>query len=286
MPEIFVGHRVLDGPVPQVGPDAAGAVTATDLEAFLKAHRSRPALSLDMLPAAGERRGPAPYMLTFDDGFEDFSTVALPLLERYDVPAILFVTADWMTGRSAPYEYVIAAILDQAEGAFEIGGRTMTVENDQDRQRVYETLRLSARVSPPSSRRALVENLAAALCTDPDAVTTPHFVCADELARLARHELVTIGAHSVTHRTLSDCALIEAWREIAGSVRALRDVLGRRVEAFAYPYGAHNRLTGALLPAAGLRWGFTTENAPVRDLRITGRYRLPRRNLAAWRKAQ
>ncbi len=34
--------------------------------------------------------------ITFDDGFRDNLTVALPLLEKYNLPATVFVTADFI----------------------------------------------------------------------------------------------------------------------------------------------------------------------------------------------
>lgn len=40
-------------------------------------------------------------VVTFDDGYEDFATHALPVLQRYDIPATLFVTTGWMEDAGA-----------------------------------------------------------------------------------------------------------------------------------------------------------------------------------------
>jgi len=50
--------------------------------------------------ARGERGGPA-YVLTFDDGYEDFYTRVFPLLKAYALPAMLFVTTGFVEERVA-----------------------------------------------------------------------------------------------------------------------------------------------------------------------------------------
>jgi len=83
----------------------------------------------------------------------------------------------------------------------------------------------------------------------------------DALGRLAE-EGVTLGAHSRTHpdlRRLDDAALAD---EVAGSGEAVAARTGRRPEAFAYPYGAHDaRVAGA---AAAYRFACTTALRPLR----------------------
>lgn len=51
---------------------------------------------------------------------------------------------------------------------------------------------------------------------------------------------IQIGAHSMTHPTLTRLPFEEAKREILDSKKALEDRIGAPVGAFAYPYGAEN----------------------------------------------
>ncbi len=46
-----------------------------------------------------------------------------------------------------------------------------------------------------------------------------------------------VGAHSVTHRPLTEMSLAEATREIRESKTTIEDKLGREVKTFAYPFG-------------------------------------------------
>src|SRR5262249_28429729 len=65
----------------------------------------------------------------------------------------------------------------------------------------------------------------------------------DELGRLSRHPLVTIGGHTVTHRNLAQASESAVRWEIAENRRFLQNVTGKPVEHFAYPFG-HERACG------------------------------------------
>ena len=83
----------------------------------------------------------------------------------------------------------------------------------------------------------------------------------DDLGRLAE-EGVTLGAHSRTHPDLrgTDDAALED--ELAGSAEVIAARTGRRPEAFAYPYGAHDTRV-ASAAAAAYRFACTTDLRPL-----------------------
>jgi peptidoglycan/xylan/chitin deacetylase (PgdA/CDA1 family) len=77
----------------------------------------------------------------------------------------------------------------------------------------------------------------------------PERMTDDQLRELAtRHE---IGAHTLTHPTLTDIPLEQARAEITGSKVWLEDVLGQPVTAFCYPKGRNNPALQMLVEQAG-----------------------------------
>ncbi len=94
-----------------------------------------------------------------------------------------------------------------------------------------------------------------------------------ELRELA-HRGVAVESHGVSHAWLSLADDEEREREIVASKRALEDLIGARVELFAFPYGdaggVHERDVEARLAHAGYRAAFlcggdpTLETLPVR----------------------
>lgn len=89
-----------------------GSLSASRLRADLAYLRERYRLvDLPEVLAAGDRPRLA---VTFDDGYRNFVTEALPVLESLDVPATLFVVADLVgANRRDPREYGFAADRDR-----------------------------------------------------------------------------------------------------------------------------------------------------------------------------
>jgi peptidoglycan/xylan/chitin deacetylase (PgdA/CDA1 family) len=65
-----------------------------------------------------------------------------------------------------------------------------------------------------------------------------------------RHE---IGAHTLTHPTLTEVSREQANQEIAGSKSWLEDVTGTSITAFCYPRGANNPALQEVVQNAGYR---------------------------------
>ena len=58
--------------------------------------------ALERLAAPHPAPAPSPVVVTFDDGTVDFADVALPILERYQVPAVLYLATDFVE-RGEPF---------------------------------------------------------------------------------------------------------------------------------------------------------------------------------------
>jgi peptidoglycan/xylan/chitin deacetylase (PgdA/CDA1 family) len=81
----------------------------------------------------GEPLPPKPVVVTFDDGFADFSSAAMPILDRYGVTATLYVATDYLDGTSRWLAHEgeadrpmlsWAELADVAAAGIEIGGHT------------------------------------------------------------------------------------------------------------------------------------------------------------------
>ena len=62
----------------------------------------------------------------------------------------------------------------------------------------------------------------------------------EQINFIANHPLFTIGAHGVTHASLSSIALEDATLEIRRSKKILQDICGIEIDAFAFPFGDYN----------------------------------------------
>ena len=86
----------------------------------------------------------------------------------------------------------------------------------------------------------------------------------DELVELARHPLVTIGVHTVSHRRLTELSPSAAAAEIGDARDHLDHLLGRHARPLAYPFGNANRDVAAIARGLGFDHAVTTKPRFVR----------------------
>lgn len=98
------------------------------------------------------------------------------------------------------------------------------------------------------------------------------YVTWDEIAEMDRSGLVTMASHTLTHASLPKSK--NAKGEIADSKKIMEDFVGHPVGTFAYPYGAFNDSTAALVQKAGYDMAFTTQGGAT--MSYQKRFVLPR----------
>lgn len=67
---------------------------------------------------------------------------------------------------------------------------------------------------------------------------------------------ITIGAHTLTHRDLTNMDLEEARNEILGSKEEIERQIGKRVDYFSYPFGSYDNRIVKLVRTLGFRGVF------------------------------
>ncbi|HLT47690.1 MAG TPA: polysaccharide deacetylase family protein [Rubricoccaceae bacterium] len=227
--------------------------------------------------------------VTFDDGYADNLHAAVPLLERHDVPATVFLTTGYLGGQREFWWDALEQVLlhdaplpaclrvtvggepfawaSEGEGA---GGHAPASqgwrcweEPPTERQALYLALWQRLQKQPEAERWAVLDGLArwagVSLTVRPDlrALTD------DEVTRLASGSLVEAGAHTVTHPPLSALPLAAQRDEVARSKACLEARLGRPVRSFSYPHGEFTPETVSVVREAGFASACTTVPAPV-----------------------
>ena len=156
---------------------------------------------------------------------------------------------------AAHYRVVTVAEIVRQGGACSPGGLPMLAITFDDAWR--DTLELAL---PVLAKRGLSATVFAAVDFAVSAESGKPFIRPGELRELgdAGHE---VGCHSWSHRELPDVPDEELGRELLDSRRWLEDVVGRRVVTFAYPRGAYDERSVAIVrreyeSAVTIRRGF------------------------------
>jgi peptidoglycan/xylan/chitin deacetylase (PgdA/CDA1 family) len=285
---IVTYHRVDDpGSRPDLMPSLISATPAGFGEQIdaLRQHLTPVSLAQVIDALADPRRlPPKAVLITFDDAYADFRTVAWPILRDRQVPVTLFVPTAY-PGRMQPpfwwdrlWDAVIrsplATVPGGPAGGLPLGAaersptiaRLIGVLKDMDHDRAMEEVdRLTGALAPG------IEGDPPQTGPDP----RPAVLDWDDLRALAT-EGVTLAPHTRTHPLLDRVPVDRAVEEIAGSHADLEREIGPTPRALAYPSGAHGgdaveaaRRAGMVLAVTTKRGGNDLRHAdPLRFRRI------------------
>lgn len=280
MIEVALAHQVTEATGREIGPKSAYAVSPQQLASYLGRRKDWTSVCLRKQGLRSDSKG-RNLLVTFDDGFRDNLTEALPVLEKYACRAIVFVATGFIDGSTYPYELELAEALSK-HATLQLPDRAapVPIETCEARAQWYRQLRMPLKRKSHDEREAFMEKLAARNDYTRSTMQTERFLSWDEVRELDEHPLVEIGAHSRRHVVLTEQPLRTAYREILGSKERLETVLGHDVPFFSYPYGASNFFVRRMAQWAGVRYAFTTETARVQSLSVLNRMAIPRVDLS------
>lgn len=258
--QILIFHRVLAAPDPLF----PGEVDVTRFDAICAAlRRCLHVMPLDEAVARLRDASlpPRAAAITFDDGYADNHTLALPILQRHGLTATFFIATSFLDGGRMWNDTVIEALrrtaLDQIDldelpgGDF---GRHPLATEAQRRQAVH-TLLPRLKYLPAGVRERTSEALAQRAGIAPSALPGDLMMDGAQV-RALRHAGMGIGAHTLTHPILAKADDATARAEIQGSRDTLAQLLGEPVTLFAYPNGKPGRDYGARDAALVRELGF------------------------------
>lgn len=177
--------------------------------------------------------------ITFDDGYADNCTVAMPILQAHGLSATFFIATGYLDGGRMWNDTVVEAICRCRKPRLDLSGENLKVHDLSSvaavRQAISSVLN-DIRYRDPQQRLAAVDHVAAAA-----GVSLPSdLMLTSEQVREMRRAGMLIGAHTVSHPILARLAPADALAEVVDSREFLEALLQERVGLFAYPNGKPN----------------------------------------------
>lgn len=168
-------------------------------------------------------------LLTFDDGWQDFATTALPLLHRAGMPATVFLATDAIATPGPWWQEVLLRALREGHDFRALwanaGGTAEQIP--QDPPPLALLLRYAA-LTPDIRARAIAPLRAADLAAEGD-----HMLGMAQMPALAAQG-VDFGGHGAAHLPMSLMA------DPAGDLARCRAALGPQITALSFPHGRYN----------------------------------------------
>ncbi|QOC22008.1 polysaccharide deacetylase family protein [Wenzhouxiangella sp. AB-CW3] len=177
-------------------------------------------------------------IVTFDDGYLDNLTLALPILRRHAVPATVYIATGLIEQAELPWWYELEDLIAGADG-FHIHWDNQhlhfsTIDADAKR-RTFDILNPMLK-RMDSAEQIRFMGLLRQSSRQP-VEKDNQFMNHRQLIELASDPLITIGAHTHHHLALSELKPIRLRHEITHSKELLENWLKQPIEHLAYPFG-------------------------------------------------
>ena len=214
--------------------------------------------------------------ITFDDGYADNQAHALPILQRYDIPATFFISTGFLNGGLMWNDTIIESLRSFAGTTLDLRHLDLEcypLESLEQRLTSSESIIQKIKHRGLEERSLMVEKISEQVDS------LPHdLMLTDAQIRILADSGATIGAHTVNHPILSGVSHDVAVDEIGQSKAYLQNVIQSPVEVFAYPNGKpsldycdeHVNMVEAMgfKAAVSTHWGVGTKQSD--------RFQLPR----------
>jgi peptidoglycan/xylan/chitin deacetylase (PgdA/CDA1 family) len=199
-----------------------------------------------------------PVLITFDDAYTDFSDHALPVLQRYNLPATLFVPTAFPGSPQRPFWWdQLYRAVEQAYNLDVIMTPlgNLSVSTPAQRRNTFSLLRDHVKSLPHSAALEWVDNF----CAELEVPRLHGSVLSWDALREMSAAGITLGPHTRNHPMLDRIREDEVRAEAVGSWQDLRREIGETLPIFAYPSGGYTRRVLNILKQEGFELGFTTQ---------------------------
>jgi peptidoglycan/xylan/chitin deacetylase (PgdA/CDA1 family) len=247
-------------------------------------------------------------VVTFDDGYRDNLNIAKPILEKYSIPATVFVVTSFIDQKHGFWWDELERLLLQSGDLpdtieLNIEGKNYKLQSDKSAEysaasykrfgnwcvkkkreeilnrrydfylKVYKLMQFL----PDHERDQALKQISLIIDYKTSNRSINLSLTSSDLIRLEEGGLIEVGAHTISHPHLSRMAFNIKKDEIQSSKNYLENILGHKVDSFAYPHGSYDRNTISLVKESGFNCACSSIFGRIK--RNNNLYLLPRVNI-------
>ena len=213
--------------------------------------------------------------LTFDDGYLDNVTNALPILKSHNAPATIYVATGLVSGDVLPWWDLLENYIVQNEKISDCRGNMIECKTANEKESVFLQIRQSMQImSPEDIRKFFIDRN---IADDSMSEFGPkQMLSLEQIESFSKSDLITFGSHTHTHTACGKMEYEIFEKELKKSSDILRSA-NVDIRHFAYPYGddvLSDKEIENILKSNGIESCVTT--FPGLVTRETDRYFIPR----------
>ncbi|MCI8567061.1 MAG: polysaccharide deacetylase family protein [Lachnospiraceae bacterium] len=230
-------------------------------------------------------------VVTFDDGYADNCTCALPILEQYQVPATIFVASGNIGSKREFWWDELGRLFTCAEeypSVFRLEdplfGYSWETDTYEKRFELAKTIRWLLRMNTDLEvRNRWFRQIREWAGLSESGREAHRCATITQLQQLAQSKWITIGAHTVHHMSLGAMEREMQKQEIENSIKAIDHWLGFSPTVFSYPFGTrldYNQDTMEICRELGIKKAATTIQKCWKH--TDNPYEIPRKTVRDW----
>ena len=206
------------------------------------------------------KNGKPNMLLTFDDGFKNNLWSAKPILEKYEAPAVVFMTSIGLEEQDALLWADMVEVITYDQTSVNFNG-DIFIKSKSGWQNAKGThLHQVIKKLEPSKRDLALNQLG----IDNNIIDRKHRIAreawalmdSNELKQLGNSGLIEVGSHSHQHYNLANISLEMAKEEIVRSKDIIEATTGKSVLSIAFPDGSYNAAIKKICREVGYKYLF------------------------------
>jgi peptidoglycan/xylan/chitin deacetylase (PgdA/CDA1 family) len=228
---------------------------------------------------------PRTVCITFDDGYADNVSVALPVLRKHDLTAAFFIATDFLDGGRMWNDTIIESVRGARGDVLDLracGLDAYAIGDPEARRRTISKLLGALKYLSPTDRLRRTEALARQVGAD---LPNDLMMRSSQVLELQAAGM-EIGAHTASHPILTRLTLEQVEADIRRGRERLLELGIRKVDAFAYPNGRpgidYEQVHAQVVQRVGFKLAVSTAWGCARS--TTDAFQLPR--IAPWDKTR
>ena len=200
-------------------------------------------------------------VITFDDGFRD---IAIEILKRYNCCATIFIIEE--TLRRIYWRHELYLLLDYAQvNNFKLSltpqaEEVFSLENSENKRIAACKILSFLGNMPENKREETISQIKEILRVKNEFIPSDLYFTQEDIKNLDK-DIISFGAHSLTHRNLTALDYDEVLREIEDSQKIIEKLTGERKIPFSIPFGRLNDKIRAILKERGIMCNLIIEDS-------------------------
>jgi len=184
-------------------------------------------------------------VFTFDDGYVDNFTFAYPIFKKYNIPFTIYITSGFIDRQAIMWWHSLSDLLfDNKKISFELDNKKYDFDCStiEGKERAYLNIGFLLRGCNESELADKAGKIFNLFKIDAYKKTDELVLSWDQIKKLNKDPLVTIGAHTINHLVLKNLSGADVKKEILGSKTMLESQLNYEIKHFAYPNGGRGEV--------------------------------------------